>query len=167
MITVPNKNKINTFFSEISKMAIIIQIWHRATFCFMCISGLGYMIMVPNMMKIYLAIMEECARTERDRRMDRTCSYIPGFRYCGARNSKGLIWWTHLFEWHSFTFQNTHGHGVWYYQSSSILIGREHLECHRLMYQQPMTHSNKHHHIGECFWKALSSQWGASATYVD
>ena len=74
LITVPNMNNITTFFSDISqqtlnikfyeKIAIITQIWHRAKFYFTSIHGSWYMIMVPNMKKIHLAIMEECMRTD-------------------------------------------------------------------------------------------------------
>ena len=73
LITLPNMNNITTFCSEISqqtlemyeKIAIINQIGHSAKFYFTSISGPWYLIMVPEMMKMHLAIMEECARTDR------------------------------------------------------------------------------------------------------
>ena len=84
LITVPNMNKITTFFSEISqvlksyeKIAIITQIWHRAKFYFTCINGPWYLIMVRNMKKIHLAIMGECMRT--DRRLDWWTGPVPIF----------------------------------------------------------------------------------------
>ena len=65
-------NKIITFFAEISqqtlksyeKIAIITQIWHKAKFYFTRISGVWYLIIVLNMKKIHMTIMEECARTD-------------------------------------------------------------------------------------------------------
>ena len=63
LITVPNMNKITTFFSDKSqqklktyeKVAIITRICHRAKFYVMCTSIPWYLIMVPNMKKIHLA----------------------------------------------------------------------------------------------------------------
>ena len=54
-------NKITAFFSD--KMAIT-QIWHRAKLYFTCISSPWYLIMVLNMKKIHLVIVEECAKTD-------------------------------------------------------------------------------------------------------
>ena len=71
LINVPNMNKINHYFlryrnnhhillyRKCAKIDIITQIWHRAKFHFMCISGPCSLIMVPNIKKIHLAIMEE------------------------------------------------------------------------------------------------------------
>ena len=88
LITVPNINKITTFFSETSqqrlenyeKIAIITQIWHRPKFYFTCISGPWYLIMVPNMKKIYQAIMEH-GGVCKNRRTDWTLSYILWFHF--------------------------------------------------------------------------------------
>ena len=60
VITEPNVNKINPFFSIIpqqiykmfEKQAIIIQIWHKAKCYFTGMSNTWYMITVPNLNKI-------------------------------------------------------------------------------------------------------------------
>ena len=45
------------------KIAIIIQIWHRAKPYVTRISSLYQLMMVPSMKKIHPAIMEKCERT--------------------------------------------------------------------------------------------------------
>ena len=61
LLTVPNVNKINPFFSQLlqqihkmyEKIAIITQIWHRVTWYFTSMSiDAWYLITVPNMNKI-------------------------------------------------------------------------------------------------------------------
>ena len=99
-------NRITTFFSEISqqklkiyeKIAIITQSWHRAKFNFTCISGPWYLIMVPNMLKIKPAIMEECARTARQ--TDWTMVYIPRFHLGGVGNNNIFTQTYHLKSGH-------------------------------------------------------------------
>ena len=64
LITVPNMNKITTLVSQQTlkideKIVIITQIWHKAKFYVIYISGTWYLIMVSNMKKIFPAIMEE------------------------------------------------------------------------------------------------------------
>ena len=70
------------------KIATITQNWGRDKFYFTCISSRWYLIMVPNMKKIHLAIMEECTRTDiwQHWQTDRTLSYIPWF--CLGRAGK-------------------------------------------------------------------------------
>ena len=77
LITVPNMNKINSCFSEIShqihkmyeKVTIITQIWHRARYC-ISMSNAWYLIIVTKMNNI-----TTFGRT--DRQTDWTLSYIP------------------------------------------------------------------------------------------
>ena len=59
LITVPNTNNINLFFSEISqayhmydKVPIITQIWHKTNCYFTIMSNACYLITIPNMNKI-------------------------------------------------------------------------------------------------------------------
>ena len=56
-IEVPNMNKSNHFFSEISQhikfMKNITKIWHRAKWYFTCVSNTWYINTVPNRNKIY------------------------------------------------------------------------------------------------------------------
>ena len=70
LITVPNMNKITTFFSKISQQMLKIYekrpkllTFGRAKLYFKCISR--YLIMVPNIKTIHPAIMEECAMLDR------------------------------------------------------------------------------------------------------
>ena len=101
LITVPDMNKIITFFSEISqqtlkiceKIAIITQMWHRAKFYFMCISSPCHLIMVPNIKKIHRHHGGICKEGLTDGRRDRqtdwwtgSVSDIPRFWYCGVGN---------------------------------------------------------------------------------
>ena len=74
LITVPNVTTITTFFSEISQQILkmyektdtITQMWHTTKFYFMYISRPLYLIIVLNMKKIHLGIMEECVRTNAE-----------------------------------------------------------------------------------------------------
>ena len=83
--------KITTFFSEIShqtltneflKIAQITQIWHRAKFYFTRISNIWYLITVPQMKKIHLAIMEECDCVIGERSPPQPPPITDGSMYC-------------------------------------------------------------------------------------
>ena len=73
LVTVPNMNKIATFFSEISqqthkiyeKVAIITKIWHRAKryFTSTCMSNAPYLVTLPNRNKITTFLSEISQQT--------------------------------------------------------------------------------------------------------
>ena len=96
-ITVPRMNKITTLVSEIleqtfkmyEKIATITQILTRSKCYFKWITSPWYLITVLNMRKIYPAIMEECARMDRQMNglTDQARSFIRQFHYWAGHHN--------------------------------------------------------------------------------